>query len=532
MASAQNMKGMDTKKYHSAWWNSHSTARNSKWLSENFRETDRLFREIMELIEEDGDSFAKKAQMYYQRRPELVSRVVDFYRLYRALLERYDNVTGELAKNIPTELHSQGSMNESEFMTHAISLFVPSSPELTSEHRPHLRSAGSEAFLGLVESSDLSRKESYESSECGSDRENCKVILDDFENSYKLEERITELGNELHAARDKLQKYKNGAKEQSERLDFSSNFSMEKQHGYANRILTELVKQIEELQENLPDHGEEIDNLKEAMGAAAKQFETEISCREYTIKEFKKWIGSLLNKFVTDNSSPETEFQSINAEEKDEDEQMSEQKPNPEIETRHKDSMIVQSSSMLLQEKHELEAKISSLMVSNSSKDSELQLFEGMVKQLEAEKSKLCTESEKQISGLNQNLVEYKMKVDILKMERDELCEQVIKLIEDTECWDDESRKIDEQLHELHMEHAKLIQEAENARKASVELTNRVKELEDVVESQRGAIVDCADGKKEAIRQLCLSLEHYRIGYQELRQILQVRFKRNKLIAM
>ncbi|KAF1861067.1 hypothetical protein Lal_00000485 [Lupinus albus] len=47
---------------------------------------------MMKLIEEDADSFAKRAEMYYKKRPELISMVEDFYRTHRSLAERYDQV--------------------------------------------------------------------------------------------------------------------------------------------------------------------------------------------------------------------------------------------------------------------------------------------------------------------------------------------------------------------------------------------------------------------------------------------------------
>ncbi|KAJ6915574.1 hypothetical protein NC652_018268 [Populus alba x Populus x berolinensis] len=43
---------------------------------------------VIRLIEEDGDSFAKRAEMYYKKRPELIHFVEDSYRAYRALAER------------------------------------------------------------------------------------------------------------------------------------------------------------------------------------------------------------------------------------------------------------------------------------------------------------------------------------------------------------------------------------------------------------------------------------------------------------
>lgn len=47
---------------------------------------------MLKLIEEDADSFAQRAEMYYKKRPELVSMVEDFYRTHRSLAERYDQV--------------------------------------------------------------------------------------------------------------------------------------------------------------------------------------------------------------------------------------------------------------------------------------------------------------------------------------------------------------------------------------------------------------------------------------------------------
>ncbi|KAF3439202.1 hypothetical protein FNV43_RR17477 [Rhamnella rubrinervis] len=50
----------------------------------------------LKLIEEDGDSFAKRAEMYYKKRPELINFVEESYRAYRSLAERYDHISTEL----------------------------------------------------------------------------------------------------------------------------------------------------------------------------------------------------------------------------------------------------------------------------------------------------------------------------------------------------------------------------------------------------------------------------------------------------
>ena len=53
-------------------------------------------KQMIKLIEEDADSFARRAEMYYKKRPELMKLVEEFYRAYRALAERYDHATGAL----------------------------------------------------------------------------------------------------------------------------------------------------------------------------------------------------------------------------------------------------------------------------------------------------------------------------------------------------------------------------------------------------------------------------------------------------
>lgn len=81
---------------YSWWWDSHLSPKNSKWLQENLTDMDANVNAMLKLLEEDADSFAKRAEMYYKKRPELVHLVEEFYRAYRALAERYDHISGEL----------------------------------------------------------------------------------------------------------------------------------------------------------------------------------------------------------------------------------------------------------------------------------------------------------------------------------------------------------------------------------------------------------------------------------------------------
>ncbi|XP_006576060.1 protein NETWORKED 2A [Glycine max] len=52
--------------------------------------------ETLNILCDEGDSFAKRAEMYYKKRPELVDFVEEAFRAYRALAEKYDHLSKEL----------------------------------------------------------------------------------------------------------------------------------------------------------------------------------------------------------------------------------------------------------------------------------------------------------------------------------------------------------------------------------------------------------------------------------------------------
>ncbi|KAM0848176.1 hypothetical protein ACQ4PT_054553 [Festuca glaucescens] len=86
----------DAKRKYSWWWDSHICPKNSKWLQENLEDMDSKIKLMIKIIEEDAESFAKRAEMYYRRRPELMALLEELYRAYRALAERYDHAAGDL----------------------------------------------------------------------------------------------------------------------------------------------------------------------------------------------------------------------------------------------------------------------------------------------------------------------------------------------------------------------------------------------------------------------------------------------------
>ncbi|XP_050203808.1 protein NETWORKED 3C-like [Mercurialis annua] len=96
------------KKESSQWWwfDSHHTSLCSPWLQSTLGELDKKTKAMLKLIEQDADSFAQRAEMFYKKRPELINLVEDFYRTHRSLAERYDQLKSDSGNRLLTTLGS------------------------------------------------------------------------------------------------------------------------------------------------------------------------------------------------------------------------------------------------------------------------------------------------------------------------------------------------------------------------------------------------------------------------------------------
>ncbi|RCV24829.1 hypothetical protein SEVIR_5G114600v4 [Setaria viridis] len=297
-----------TKKRHSWWWDSHISPKNSKWLAENLEEMDKQVKEMLQLIEEDGDSFAKKAQMYYQKRPMLITHVENFYRMYRALAERYDNVTGELRKNIPTRLQSTGSLASSECGSEFQRSPSPSPEPLqrswTREQSP--RAAGFDFFLSNKNNdSPASRKEPEDlASQSESDAKSEDGEDDGI--AYTLHQRVLELEDELNMTNQKL-------RDADEKLEVLEEKSLMCHCDYKeNGNATDQTKKVSDIEglskenSNLLEQNTkleaEIIKLKEEVDSARRQFEEELSEREREISRLKQDLADASEKLLQEKS--------------------------------------------------------------------------------------------------------------------------------------------------------------------------------------------------------------------------------------
>ncbi|KAL4582823.1 hypothetical protein LXL04_007384 [Taraxacum kok-saghyz] len=80
------------------WWASHIRTKQSKWLEQSLIDMEYKVENALNIIQKDGDSFGKRAEMYYRHRPDLICFVEETFRAYRSLAERYDKMSKDLQK--------------------------------------------------------------------------------------------------------------------------------------------------------------------------------------------------------------------------------------------------------------------------------------------------------------------------------------------------------------------------------------------------------------------------------------------------
>lgn len=478
--------------------------------------------------------------------------------MYRALAERYDNLTGELRKNIPSSLQAHGSGGISESDSETRSPSPSAEPDVEDKKGSDGSSSSSESESELDDAKE----------------ENGNSMF------YALSQRIIELEDELHEARGKLDALE-------EKNMHSQNFGASSEGSEHDEKLQVSNVEIENcLEKDLEENNSEkealeavlllkneTDGLKEAMASAAKQFEIELAHRDLEVDKCKEELRELSAKYLHDKSALEAEtgrlqavitnyegelarlsqeklqlgcrieeleqaacsldysasemvkLQEVIKNTKAELEEVSLEKAETimnleaELEIALQEKSVLQDRIKELEkgvseslDKHSLEqsalsAEVLTLSEANTSLEGKLASMEEELRQAYADKAEESMNNEKQICGLNQDLANLTSKIEVMLSEKATVDNKLVTLFTDITSRDEKMKQMTADAAVVH--------------KSLSELHARVSELEELVEKQKLAISESAEGKREAIRQLCFSLEHYRSGYQQLRQMLQ-----------
>ncbi|XP_057442125.1 protein NETWORKED 4A-like [Lotus japonicus] len=588
----KQMKRLESRKSHSWWWDSHISPKNSKWLSDNLEEMDGNVKRMLKLIEADADSFAKRAEMYYQKRPELVTLVEDFYRGYRSLAERYDLLTGELRKNIPSDLQSHGS-GISDTSSEPSSTLP--SPKKGGRHKSGNRAAGFDFFLGSGgNGSDAYQKDGDESSTMtDSEAESDDSSVNNYSavfgngNDQGVNRKIMELEAELREVKGKLWTQEDEHSEVSSRGVRTEN---EQELMIVNEKLRLSEEEITKLKielgnyrsldsENM-DSGVELSSSKEYIktgeealedkalevqggidGVDKESFEPnsdieslgkELRITKENLKAAETQVASLkseasksseriqklqdqLDLARKDVASWKTKFNSEKRENTRLQERLARIKTSlsdRDHEIRDLKTAVSDAEQKIFPEKAQMRSEMTKLLEDRTNLEEQIREWECRGRSFEEEIRNILSEKlemeealkgeiellKAEIEQREKNIKDLNEKLDTSKLERDNLIVEVGSLKEEVKSRDGRIENMDNHLNQLHMEHVKLIAGMEEAHRQVEELKAKAKQLEEEVERRKTEILEGAEEKREAIRQLCFSLEHYRNGYHMLRQ--------------
>ncbi|KAL0843620.1 hypothetical protein Bca101_016866 [Brassica carinata] len=500
--SKKSIKRAESTKSHLWWWDSHVSLKNSKWLENNLDEMDKSVKRMVKLIEEDADSFAKKAEMYYQKRPELISLVDEFHRMYRSLAERYENITGELRKSSPLELQSQGS-----------GFSDVSSSDLTTElnrlgRPPSRRAPGFDYFLG---SGGLPSDESASVTDSELESDDSSVINfpgyvsvgSDFQS---LSKRVADLEAELREAKERLRM--RDACEQELR---DANDKIQNSEDQIFMLKSQLARYLpSELDD---EHGEEA-----AAAAASTQdmdvqsVSEELRVTSLRLREAEKEHGNLRKEVersrsdrakvkslqdLLDSAQKETAaWKSKSSADRrevvkvlDRVSMLKSSLAGRDHEIRDLKTALSDAEEKIFPEKAQVKAEISKLLEEKTHRDEQFKELEAHVRYLEEEIRRVASEKEEEEERL-------KGEIEVLAMEKaaKERCIETL------------TKKVSE----LGSEMSQLGDEM----KAK---DSTRKEMEKALEKQRRELDEVAEEKREVIRQLCFSLDYCKDECKRLR---------------
>lgn len=556
---------------------------------------------MLKLIEDDGDSFAKKAEMYYQKRPELIAHVEELYRMYRSLAERYDHVTGELRKSMPSDLQLRGSgVSDVGFES-------PSTLSSTDQGLPlpksGSRAAGFEFFLGTGGSSSDFCDKGDESSILDSESESDNSSINNYSgqstnaDDQGLRKKVNELEAELCDLKERLRGQQEENFDGSVRVPKIGNSEglFARIAGYEDELSVAKAKiqladeEIAELRNLLTEHDgmPKIVEINEAgtetVGTRVAEhqlvrldgdasdpedkiriLEKELEITKEKVHGSEKELASLKHHLETTKSSAQHLHDQLGSAKKDaamwksklDTEKREISKLQDRIvrykanlaerdrEIRALKETIYNANKSLSEENQHLQAQMTKLLKEHTYLEDNLkewdlrcQSAEEELKRLKAGKAEMevlfkaeverlkarISEREDCIEELKKSVEVLTFKYNMVMMEMAEVKVKLSNLTENVSSKDDQIDQMSKHLHELHVEHAELIAEAERAR-------SRVTALKQELEKKEAAIMQGAEEKREVIRQLCFSLEHYRNGYHQLRQAF-VGYKRPPVIA-
>ncbi|KAK6121956.1 hypothetical protein DH2020_044295 [Rehmannia glutinosa] len=551
-------------------WNGQTCLGSSEWLAENVKGIDQKVKEMLQLIEHDEDFLLEKVDSNHPKQPELIARIKEISHRHHLLADHYNKLTGELNSysQSPSEMKNieKTTFNPQltpPFLTPMVKLRMNNVEGQVVGSDLSLSSGGGISDTTPNEGSEFSLLSSDSDSEtyvsCANDRSSS------LPSGKMLKHEIVNMGTDISemesviAQTEQEQTYdpiKVGGFGGYEML-LSRISDYEKELKVSNEKLLfaeeEIAKLKSELQNNetvmvklgsieaqllsaknqikLQEAETEKENEKSLMlQRRIVDLEDELESKKKQLQELQDCV----NNYTVELSNRDLEIQKLNAELQDASENFALDK------WQFESTVSKLSERLIFHEARTKELQTQCELLSDENKKREAEKVEMQRKQ-EALKISWqvdiahvrveLSEKDVQVNTLNENLDELKLKYDMLMAEKDGVNAKLQTLNADISCRDDQIQRLEHNLHELHCENKRLSAGSARTNKLTAELKSRIDELEKELRMQAVLISDMAEEKREAIRQLCVSIDYFRCAYEELRGAYVIRKRPTAMVS-
>nr|KAJ0222156.1 hypothetical protein LSAT_V11C200097240 [Lactuca sativa] len=499
------MEGVESKS-QSQWQDSQIMPENSIRVTENVEGFNQCVKEILNLIEQDESLSETTDETFDCKKSKLTTMVTELSRMHGVLADQHVHFIGEVNKNLSSLFKNQSVDSSDSSSPQVTQMFTPDQKSAHKFMTPIgfdvlLSSGGCGSYNTRREASESSFSLSSDSESESSMSINKLLISPANDDASKvketktqdpdvllkkisvLEEELLNLNTKLQTLVDENTKLKHDIHENESDID-SQNAHLEAEKAK----VVELQEQVSDLKLMIFESNLKIETLGEELEAANDE-----------ISEVK---GELSTKIIELGTTQE-EMALLQI-------QIKSQKTKI-VELNEEINLCVADISVRDDQITELNTKINQSI-------SEISLLKSCHSAKEDNWKTDLKRSKTEVMEKCELIDELNHKHDAVMSERDEVKAQLDNLRAEMCSRDNLIQELETRLSWLQGEHARVVSSFDTAQKFTKEVELKMVELEREVERQREVMSDRAEEKREVIRQLSFSLEHYMSGYKELRQ--------------
>lgn len=510
------MEGAQTKS-RSLGGDSQISPQISVCLAENVEGFQKCIKEISMLIEQGGNLSEVTAEVNDDKKTRLMTHVAELSRMHGVLADQHVHLVGEVSRNGPSKNQHLDSYDSSS--PQVTQMFTPDQTSNTHKFTTPIgfdvmSSGGGGSYVSKIEGSESSFSLSSDSDSESFMSINKLLISPVNDDALKVKETkvpddlikiISNLEEELVCLNKKVQKLEDENTKLKHQIQ-QHELGIETQnthHETEKAKVIELQKEVAALEHVISDSNLKVETMEKELVASNEKLlaaEDEITMlnHELSSKIFEQshWLQGQLGSTQQEIALLQKQLDS----EKDKNLGLQEEVYSCIADISVRNDQITELHT-------KIDHFMSEISLLKSTHEAKEDSWNADFSRLKMEVTEKC----RSVDDLNN-------KLDALMLEKDGLKAQFDTLQAEKRSHGHLIQELETRLKSLQAEHVRVLSSLDNAQDVTNELRLKVLDLEKEVDRQKEVISDRAEEKREAIRQLSFSLEHYMSGYKELRQ--------------